>query len=779
VRRDCLFIAALLCLTFAVFWPVGSLGFIGYDDLDYVYQNPAVCSGINPDSVAWAFTTSHAGNWHPVTWLSHMLDCQLFGLNPHEAHWMNLGFHAANTVLLFLWLCGVTQARWRSFFVAALFAVHPLHVQSVAWVAERKDVLSGFFFMLILLSYTRYCRKQTAGNYLLVAVLFALGLMAKSMLVTVPFVLLLLDYWPLRRFDNSSSGQRKEAQTQDQTADQTKHAKSSINPPRAGWPAFEVFKPLLIEKIPLFLLCLIFCKITLWAQSAGGAIVYSQLLPLSNRCLHAVVAYSLYLGKMLWPVNLAIYYPLPLGNPAVAAVLGSLALLIILSLAAFRWRRDQPWLPVGWAWFLVMLLPVIGLVQVGLQSIADRYFYLPSIGLFIAVVWGLGSLAAPKELAHSTHEPITPDIPGTRKPYPPLPGGEGRGEGGLYSQRRMLNVSPLSVPLGILGAVAVLACSLDTRHQLGFWQNNITLFQHVVEVSPKNDYLGYFCLGISYGEVGRFDDAARSLTNALAVNPQAELAQGRLGNVLLLQKKYAAAQPFLESQVRAHPQSIVAHITLGMALAGQQKYVAAQSEYAAALQLNPQDTAVQQILDANAPKADAEQTMDLYANQLAANSTPELHARLAQAEAVLGRGAEAVQNYKLALRQQPDAIEWLNNLAWLLATCPDAAVRDGPEAVRLAQRACELTQYQKTVCLGTLAAACAEAGQFDAAVLNAQKACDRATAQGESDLLDANQRLLKLYQAHQSYHEPVPGPLDDSSWLPSGWLNRPSPPPAR
>jgi tetratricopeptide (TPR) repeat protein len=331
-------------------------------------------------------------------------------------------------------------------------------------------------------------------------------------------------------------------------------------------------------------------------------------------------------------------------------------------------------------------------------------------------------------------------------------------------------------PLAILGAAAVLACGLDTRHQLGFWRNNITLFQHVVEVSPKNDYLGYFCLGISYGEVGQLDDAARALTNALAVNPQAELAQGRLGNVLLLQKKYAAAQPFLASQVRAHPQSIVAHITLGMALAGQQKYVAAQSEYAAALQLNPQDTAVQQILDANAPKADAEQTMDIYAAQLTASSTPELHARLAQAEAVLGRGAEAVQNYKLALRQQPDAIEWLNNLAWLLATCPDAAVRDGPEAVRLAQRACELTQYQKTVCLGTLAAACAEAGQFDAAVLNAQKACDRATALGESDLLEANQRLLKLYQSHQPYREPMPGPLDDSSWLPSGWLARPTPP---
>ena len=727
VRRDCLFIAALLFLTLAVFWPVGSLGFIGYDDLDYVYQNPAVRSGINDDSVIWAFTTSLTGNWHPVTWLSHMLDCQLFGLNPHEAHWVNVGLHAANTVLLFLWLRGITGARWRSFFVAALFAVHPLHVQSVAWVAERKDVLSGFFFMLILLGYTRYCRNRTSGNLVLVSVLFALGLMAKPMLVTVPFVLLLLDYWPFGRFQLSTS-------------------------PAALFP---VLKPILLEKIPLFLLCYVSCEVTMWAQQAGGTIVESQLLPVWNRCLHAVAAYSLYIDKIFWPVNLAIYYPLPLGLPSVASISGALLLLAVLTAVAFRFRQNQPWLLVGWTWFWVMLLPVIGLVQVGLQSIADRYAYLPSIGLLIAIVWGVAYLCSSRREEAQTEEKS--ELPRSGSPAV------------INRPNASLVLPRLRLPLFAAGAIAVLACALDTRHQLGFWQNNITLFQHVVEVSPKNNYLGHFCLGISYGEAGQLDAAARSLTNALAVNPNSELAVGRLGNVLLLQKNYVAAEPFLESQVRAHPQSGFAHLALGVTLAGQQKYIAAQSEYQAALLLNSQDPSIQQMIAANAPKAEAEQSMDLLAPELTANAAAEIHARAAQAETILGRFAEAVQQYKFALAQKPDMIEWLNNLAWLLATCPDASVRDGSEAMRLAQHACELTQNQKTVCLGTMAAACAEAGRFDDAIANAQKACDHATAEGESELLESNQRLLKLYQDHKPYRETF-SPMPEIPFrIPVGW----------
>jgi tetratricopeptide (TPR) repeat protein len=416
-------------------------------------------------------------------------------------------------------------------------------------------------------------------------------------------------------------------------------------------------------------------------------------------------------------------------------------------------------------WFFLMLLPVIGLVQVGLQSIADRYVYLPSIGLFIAVVWGAAYLCSSRRLPRQSEASAGEEAQTVESSEPPdagsFPGMNGTGEGPVPARFRL--------PLFAAGTIIVVACGLDTRHQLGFWRNNITLFQHVVEVSPKNNYLGHFCLGISYGEAGQLDAAARSLTNAMAVYPDSGLARGRLGNVLLLQKNYAAAEPFLESQVRAQPQSIIARLALGTALAGQQKYVAAQAEYQAALEFNPQDPSVQQMATANAPKADAEQTMNLLAPELATNAAPEIHARAAQAETVLGRFADAVQQYKLALVQKPDMTEWLNNLAWLLATCPDAAVRDGSEAVRLAQHACELTQYQVTVCLGTLAAACAEAGRFDDAIANAQKACKRAAAQGESELLESNQRFLKLYQDHQSYHEPAPSTPEIPLRIPVGW----------
>lgn len=682
--------ALLLLLTLACFWPVGHLGFIGYDDYDYVYQNPAVLSGLNPDSIAWAFGGAHAGNWHPLTWLSHMLDCQLFGLNPREAHWVNLGFHAANTLLLFFWLQDLTKARWRGFFVAALFAVHPLHVQSVAWISERKDVLSGFFFLMTLLSYTRYCRNKNPANYLLVMAALALGLMAKPMLVTTPLVLLLLDFWPLAR---------------------TSVAGGTELPLRTRLIAC---RPLLTEKIPLFLLCAASCLVTLYAQSSGGATEAMQTFPWQYRFLHAVVAYSQYLWKIVWPANLAIFYPLPFARPAVLAVAGSLLLLTAL-FAVGMWRqRMQPYILVGWAWFFGMLLPVVGLVQVGLQSMADRYTYLPAIGLFIAVVWTVAKTAA---------------------------------------RSSAWRVGAAGIGTGIL-----LACSLDARHQLSFWRDNITLFRHVVEVSPEGNYMGYFYLGISYGELGELDSAARCLKRSLDANPGFELSRSRLGNVLLAQKKYAEAEPFLESEAKAHPNDFATRTTFGMALAGQQKYAAAQSEFQAALQLNPADPTVNQLAAANAPKAVAEESLAVLAGQLELNPSSEVHARAALAESVLGRYAEAAKQYHLALAQQPDFPEWLNNLAWLLATCPDNAVRNGPEAVRFARRACELTQYKQTIYLGTLAAAYAEAGQFDDAVPTAKKACDNASALGETDLFESNQKLLSLYQNHQPYHEATRDP---------------------
>lgn len=690
MQRTWLFALALLVMTLVCFWPVGGFGFIGYDDFDYVYENPVVKSGLNYNSLVWAFSGAHACNWHPVTWLSHILDCDLFGLDPHEEHWMNLGLHAANVLLLFLWLDNLTGARWRSFFVAAFFAVHPLHVQSVAWISERKDVLSGFFFMAVVMSYTRYCRNKNTGNHLLVVVMLALGLMAKPMLVTVPFVLLLLDYWPLKRAP----------------------AVAAQNPAVGNY--LMAWRPLVAEKIPLFLLCAVSCVITLLAQAAGGATDVMQTVSFPDRLLNAVASYGEYLWKMVYPANLAILYPLSSAQSAGLAFCGSLLLVVIVFVGAIRLRGSRPFVLVGWTWFFVMLLPVIGLIQVGSQAMADRYTYLPSIGVFVAVVWGLADLAVTMQSAR-----------------------------GLYWGR---------AAIGVVGGAALLACAFDTRHQLKFWRNNITLFQHVVDVSPKNDYLGYFYLGISYGELGELDLAARCLNTALEAKPDFLLARGRLGNVLLLQKKYAEAAPYLESVASSNPQNAAAHVTLGMALAGQQKYAAAQNEYEAAVRLKPNDPVIQQLLAANAPDAQAQQALMELAGQLANHPTPEIHAQIALNRSILGQYSEAVREYNLALAQKPDFPEWLNNEAWILATCPDNAVRNGSEAVRLAQHACELTQYKKTVYIGTLAAAHAEAGQFDAAVLTAKQACDNAAARGETGLLEANQKLLGLYENHQPYH---------------------------
>jgi len=693
MRRESLFLLGLALIASVCLWPVTRLGFIGYDDLDYVYQNPAVQSGLNSESVAWAFGGFHAGNWHPVTWLSHMLDCELFGLNPQEEHRVNLLFHIANTLLIFIWLRQLTRAQWRSFFVAALFATHPLHVQSVAWISERKDVLSGFFCLGTLIAYTRYCQEKKTANYILVMVLFALGLMAKPMLVTLPLILLLLDFWPLNRVPARVAGP------------------FTLRSMLSQWQA------VLWEKTPLFLMCAASCVVTVYAQQSAGAMHATDVLPLQNRIAHAAISYAVYLWKMIWPVNLAIFYPLPAAEPDDLMVIGAFLLLIVLTAFAFLRRTTQPYLLVGWLWFLIMLVPVIGVIQVGLQSMADRYVYLPSIGLFIALVWGMAQIAA--------------------------------------------NSMTRQTMMAAGGGILVLACGLNTRHQLGFWRDNISLFQHVVEVSPENDYMGYFYLGISQAEKGDLDSSVTNLTEALKANPGFLLAQKHLGNVFLVQKKYAAAESALQKVTAAQVDDYAAHAALGMALAGQKKYLAAQSEYEASLQLVPQSQQVNHLYSENAPKAGAELQIFNLSKQLPTNDGPGIHVQIAQAQSFLGRYSEAVQQYEQALAKMPDSSETLNNLAWLLATCPDATVRNGPQAVKYARHACELTNYNKTVLMGTLAAAYAEAGEFADAMTTARKACDNASAQGETDLLKSNQELMTLYQNHQPYHE-APAPSESA-----------------
>ena len=693
MRRNYLFFLGLVIITLASFWGVGRLGFIIYDDWDYVYKNPEVLSGINFKSIQWAFTTAHSSNWHPLTWLSHMLDCQWFGLHPGGHHWVNLGFHAANTLLLYLVLWEMTGARWRSFLVAALFACHPMHIQSVAWISERKDVLSGFFAMLTLWAYARYVEKSKVQSpkskvfYGLALVFFALGLMSKPMLVTLPVIMLLLDFWPLNRWRTVIPDKQK---------------------PKFNLAEFiKTWRPLIVEKIPMFLLCLASCIVTLWAQRSGNSVISLNQIDWQDRHLHAVLSYSLYLGKMFWPVNLAIFYPYTPMEPDKFVCLILLPILLSI-ICLWRWRA-QPYLLAGWFWFVIMLVPVIGLVQVGMQSMADRYTYLPSIGLFIAVAWGMAEIAVRSKLWRT-----------------------GMAWGGI---------------------ILVSACLLDTRHQLRFWQNNITLFTHVVEVTRENNFVGYFFLGNSYGEAGDLDGAAKSFESALEVAPRFKEARGKLGYVLLFQKKYEAAASQFSEIIRLHPTNIFAHEYLGHALVAEGKYAEAQAEYQAALQLMPDDADLQTTLAANTQKITASQTLAGLNEILKTNSTPEIHVQIAAMQTILGDYPEAVEHDREALRLNPDSPDGLNNLAWLLATCPDAKVRDGARAVELAEHACQLTQFKATVFLGTLAAAYAEAGRFNDATTTAQKACALASAAGEKELLKRNQELLALYQSHQPYHE--------------------------
>ncbi len=378
MRREILICLFLVLATLTVYWQVGNYEFVNFDDDKYIIENFHVQKGLTRDSVIWAFTATHVSNWHPLTWLSHMLDFQLYGLNPSGHHLTNVFFHLVNTLLLFLVLKLMTGALWRSGLVAALFAVHPLHVESVVWVAERKDVLSTLFWMLTLWAYLGYTKRPGVKRYLVILLAFALGLMAKPMLVTLPFVLLLLDYWPLKRIELGQSAIGLPAASQPSTI--------------ANKPGAQAFR-LLLEKTPMFVLAAVSSVVTFIVQKSGGAVGALETYPFKIRMANALLSYVIYLKKMIWPQNLAVFYPHPGQSLPMWQAAGAGLLLVVVSIAVIRAGRRYPYLPVGWLWYVGTLVPVIGLVQVGDQAMADRYTYVSLIGLFIVVAWGVPDVA--------------------------------------------------------------------------------------------------------------------------------------------------------------------------------------------------------------------------------------------------------------------------------------------------------------------------------------------------------------------------------------------------
>ena len=529
MRREFLVCLTLIAAVLLVYWQVRNHEFINYDDNVYVTDNPQVQKGLTLENLGWAFTSTQAGNWHPLTWFSHMLDCQLYGLNPKGHHLTNLLFHTANMVLLFLALKWMTGALWRSALVAALFGLHPLHVESVAWVAERKDVLSTLFWLLAILAYANYVNRPGIKRYLLIVISFALGLMVKPMLVTFPFVLLLLDYWPLGRFNFSPV----------RVVDEVRAPKSKV----ASSDKSTMVK-LIWEKVPLLLLSTVASAITFWVQNSAGALSSLDTVPFKLRMANAVVSYLAYISKMVWPFDLAVFYPhpgngLPLWKGWAAGVF-----LVAVSAMIVRFTSRYQYLLVGWLWYLGTLVPVIGLVQVGEQSMADRYTYVPLIGLFIMVVWGVADM--------------------------------------VQGWRRGLFVLKASATMLLL--IIIVFSWLQASH----WQNSIKLFGHALNVTSSN-YLAHYSLGNALAQKGNLAEAINHYNQALRIRPYYAEAHNNLGNALALGGSLGEAIVHYRVALRIQPAYAEAHRNLGVALDRQGQHLKAIQHYAEALRISPND----------------------------------------------------------------------------------------------------------------------------------------------------------------------------------------------
>lgn len=499
--------AALVAATLLAYADVGQLGFVRYDDPQYVTENPIVQAGLSAEGMRWAFGTFAAANWHPLTWLSHMLDVELFGIRPGPAHRVNLALHVANVLLLFGLLRVWTGALWRPALVAGLFALHPMHVESVAWISERKDVLSTLFWLLSTAAWTRFVRRGSRGAYAAALLLMALGLLAKPMLVTLPFTLLLLDLWPFRRLGRVP------------------------------------VRRLIVEKLPLFALALASIALTLVAQETGSAIQGIEAFSLALRLQTAAVALVGYVVKLAWPVDLAVFYPHPRSWSAGIVAL-SLAAVAAATLGAIAARRARPWLGVGWLWFAGTLVPVLGLVQVGMQWMADRYTYVPSIGLAIAFAFGLGEVA---------------------------------------SRGRRTRIGA-----GLVSVALLLGCGWATHSQVAVWRSSRTLFEHALEATRGN-FVAQSALGAEALRAGDADEALRRWKEAARLAPDYVNVHRNMALLLSSLGRVAEATRHLERYAALRPRNSEARFSLAQAYQTQGRLALALREWSAGLEIDPRD----------------------------------------------------------------------------------------------------------------------------------------------------------------------------------------------
>jgi tetratricopeptide (TPR) repeat protein len=508
----CLGLAAMVWL---VFGQTVHHQFINLDDGAYVYKNPQVFRGLTSEGIIWAFTQSHAANWHPLTWLSHMLDCQLYGLSPGGHHLTNVLLHAANAILLFLVLRQMTGSLWRSVFVAALFAIHPLRVESVAWVSERKDLLSGLFFLLSIRAYVRYVHDRSRARYGVLLLFFALGLLCKPMLVTLPAVLLLLDYWPLGRVPSATDSRDKK---------------------------FQTWRTLVLEKLPLVGLTLASCAATIWAQQTAMQPLTS--ISLALRAGNALIAGAAYIGNMWWPADLAVFYPLAFRDITASRVILALAVLLGISAVVFVLRRHR-YLVTGWLWYLIMLGPVIGIVQVGSQARADRYTYLPEIGLALVVTWAVADLTA---------------------------------------RWRYHRIFLAACSLIIIGALTFAA-----HLQASAWKDSDTLWTQALSRTVDN-LMAELNLGESAYQKGRTSDAIRRFERALQIDPDRASVHSSLGVALLEKGRADESLAHLQTAIALDSHDADAHYNLGNTFLAMGRMREAVAQYQQALDINPDDT---------------------------------------------------------------------------------------------------------------------------------------------------------------------------------------------
>lgn len=608
-------VAVLLAfIVAAVYWRILGYEFL-FDDAQYIQTNVHLHKGLNAEAVKWCFTAFYAANWHPVTWISHMLDCQLFGLDAGRHHVQNLLFHTINTILLFVLLLRLTGSVWKSGFVAALFGVHPLHVESVAWVSERKDVLSAFFGMLTILAYVRYTLSPGIKTYVPILMFFTIGLMAKPMIVTLPFVLLLLDYWPLNRWNFANF--------------------PSIIMPKGR------IKSLVLEKIPLFCLSAVSCFITYLAQEAGGTTRVMKSLPLGVRLANALVSYVSYILKAIWPQRLAVFYPHPEDSLPTWEVIISAFVLFCLTVIILRAMREYPYLGVGWLWYLGTLVPVIGLVQVGSQAMADRYTYIPLIGIFILVTWGIS------------------DVVGCSKAK------IGRCEHG--KEKTPLRFLLRSSVLPFIGIVALIAFIIASWVQVGYWRNPITLFGHTVAIT-KDNFIAHFNLALALAEKERHADAIPHYEVALKLRPTDADAHQALADSLVKDGRADEAVAHYYECLKLRPNDAKVHCILADVLADLGRTDEAIANYREAIRIEPDFAEAYTNLGVLlVSRSRVEEGIAHYLKAMQIDPhLPNLHYNLGIAFAKLGKFDDAIRELELAIKEKPDDIEARRRLVGVL-----------------------------------------------------------------------------------------------------------------